>query len=166
MAKITLGGNEIETIGELPAVGERVEGLRLTNTDLEDVTLENFEEAYLLLNIFPSVDTGVCATSIRTFNERVDGLGHVKVLNVSADLPFAHKRFCGNEGLDNVVGLSTFRSDFATSWGVEIVDGAMRGLCSRAVVVLDKNREVVFAQQVPEIAEEPDYDGALAVVAG
>lgn len=164
MATITLGGNKIQTVGELPSVGERVTGLKLTSTDLEEVTLDHFNEDFIILNIFPSVDTGVCATSVRNFNERAEGLGKVKVLCVSADLPFAHKRFCENEGLKNVVGLSSFRNDFGKTFGVEILDGAMQGLCSRAVLVLDKDRKVIHAQQVPEIADEPDYDSVLAAI--
>ena len=145
-------------------MGEAVAELKLTSTNLEDVTFDDFDANFIILNIFPSVDTGVCAASARTFNERVAGIDGVVVLCISADLPFAHKRFCANEGLNNVSGLSTYRSDFAKTWGVEIIDGPMRGLCSRAVVVLDKDRKVVHLEQVPEIAEEPDYDAALAAV--
>ena len=164
MATITLGGNEIHTVGELPSVGATAPEAKLTNGSLEEVTLGDFDANFIILNIFPSVDTGVCAASVRAFNERAAGIDGVVVLSVSADLPFAHKRFCANEGLDNVQGLSTFRSDFAKTWGVEIIDGAMQGLCSRAVVVVDNDGKVVYAQQVPEIAHEPDYEAALAAV--
>ena len=139
MATITLGGNEIHTIGELPSVGETAPEVELTTTDLEDVTLDSYDGQYLILNIFPSIDTDVCAASVRNFNERAADLDGVVVLSVSADLPPAHKRFCANEGITNADGLSTFRSDFPTSWGVKIVDGPLQGLCSRAVVVLDKD---------------------------
>ena len=165
MATITLGGNEIHTVGELPAVGEAAPEVELTNTDLEDVSLEAYEGKYLILNIFPSVDTDVCAASVRTFNERAADLAGVVVLSVSADLPPAHKRFCANEGITNADGLSTFRSDFPTTWGVKIVDGPLQGLCARAVVVVNGEGQVVHSQQVPEIAEEPDYDAVLATLA-
>jgi thiol peroxidase len=164
MATITLGGEEIHTVGELPSVGESAPELTLTNVDLQDVTLDDFDAEFVILNIFPSVDTGVCSTSVRTFNERAGDLGGVTVLSVSADLPFAHKRFCANEGITNAAGLSTYRSDLAETWGVEITDGPMRGLCSRAVVVVDADGNVVHAEQVAEIGEEPDYDAALAAV--
>ena len=165
MATITLGGNEIHTVGELPSAGEAAPELSLTNTDLQDVTLDDYDEDYIILNIFPSVDTEVCAASVRAFNERATDLDGVVVLCISADLPFAHKRHCASEGITGVSGLSTFRSDFATTWGVDIIDGPMQGLCSRAVVVLDADRNVVHAAQVAEIADEPDYDAALALVA-
>lgn len=161
MATITLGGEEIHTVGELPELGE-TRDFKLTNADLQDVTLDDVEADFVVLNIFPSVDTQVCQASVREFNERAAGMEGVEVLCVSADLPFAHKRFCGAEGLEHVSGLSTFRSDFAQTWGVEIADGPMRGLCSRAVVVLDADGEVVHAEQVGEIADEPDYAAALA----
>lgn len=164
MTTITLGGNEIHTVGELPSVGEAVAAVTLTNTELQDVTLENYDAKYIILNIFPSVDTEVCSASVRTFNERAGSIDGVVVLCISADLPFAHKRFCASEEVANVEGLSTYRSDFAKTWGVEIIDGPMRGLCSRAVVVLDAEATVVHAEQIGEIAEEPDYEAALAVV--
>lgn len=165
MATITLGGNEIHTVGELPSAGEAARELTLTNTDLQDLTLDDYDGDYIILSIFPSIDTEVCSASVRAFNKRAADLDGVVVLSVSADLPFAHKRFCASEGITNVSGLSTFRSDFATTWGVEIIDGPMQGLCSRVVVVLDRNRKVVHAEQVSEIADEPDYEAALASVA-
>lgn len=164
MATITLGGEEIHTVGELPAVGEAAPAFELTNTDLQDITRDGVDADFIVLNIFPSVDTGVCQASVREFNERAAGLERVAVLCVSADLPFAHKRFCGAEGIEGVSGMSTFRSDFATTYGVEIADGPMRGLCSRAVVVLDADGKVVYTEQVAEIGEEPDYEAALAHV--
>lgn len=164
MATITLGGEEIHTVGDLPAVGESAPEFSLTNTDLQDVTFDDVDADFIVLNIFPSVDTGVCQTSVREFNERAADLDRVAVLCVSADLPFAHKRFCGSEGIEGVSGMSTFRSDFARTWGVEISDGPFRGLCARAVVVLDTNAEVVHAELVGEIGDEPDYEAALAPV--
>ncbi len=164
MATITLGGEEMHTVGDLPEVGAAAPELTLTNTDLQDVTLEDVDADFIVLNIFPSVDTGVCQASVRAFNERAGSMDRVAVLCVSADLPFAHKRFCGAEGLEDVSSMSTFRSDFATEWGVEIADGPMRGLCSRAVVVLDADGNVVYTEQVAEIGHEPDYEAALAHV--
>ncbi|QDG49616.1 thiol peroxidase [Persicimonas caeni] len=164
MATITLGGEEIQTVGELPAVGEAAPAFTLTNTDLQDVSFEDVDADFIVLNIFPSIDTGVCQASVREFNERAADLDGVEVLCVSADLPFAHKRFCGAEGIEGVAGMSTFRSDFGTAWGVEIADGAFAGLLSRAVVVLDADGKVVHTEQVAEIGEEPDYEAALAHV--
>jgi thiol peroxidase len=164
MATITLGGEEIQTVGELPAVGEAAPAFTLTNTDLQDVSFEDVDADFIVLNIFPSIDTGVCQASVREFNERAADLDGVEVLCVSADLPFAHKRFCGAEGIEGVSGMSTFRSDFGTAWGVEIADGAFAGLLSRAVVVLDADGKVVHTEQVAEIGDEPDYEAALAHV--
>ena len=160
MAQITLGGNPINTNGELPAVGSQAPDFVLVGQDLSNATLETFAGKRVLLNIFPSVDTEVCATSIRTFNEKASASG-AHVLNVSADLPFAVKRFCGAEGLEGVQSLSTFRGSFAKDYGLEIVDGALAGLCSRAIVVLDGEGKVLYTEQVPEIAQEPNYDAAL-----
>jgi thiol peroxidase len=162
MATITLQGNPIETSGELPAVGSAAPAFTLTKTDLSDVTLQDFAGKTVILNIYPSVDTGVCAASTRKFNELANGKTDVAVLCVSADLPFAHSRFCGAEGLDNVVSLSTFRSpDFGSNYGVTISTGVLAGLMSRAIVVI-KDGMVTYTEQVPEIAQEPDYDAALA----
>ena len=163
MATITLKGNPIHTHGELPAVGSTFPEVTLTSGDLQDGGLDRWPGAKVL-NIFPSVDTGVCAMSVRAFNEQAAGLDGVTVLNISADLPFAMKRFCGAEGIEGVVNLSTFRSSFATDLGVEITDGPLAGLCSRAVIVLDADGIVRHAEQVPEIAQEPDYAAALAAL--
>jgi len=138
--------------------------LSLAAGDLSDKTLADFAGKRKVLNIFPSVDTNVCAQSVRTFNERASSLDNAVVLCISADLPFAQARFCGAEGLDNVVSLSTFRSSFARDWGVAIESGPLRGLTARAVIVLDENDKVLHAELVPEIAREPDYDAALAVL--
>ena len=160
MADITLKGNTIHTSGSLPTVGNAAPKLKLARTDLADVSLDDFP-GKKVLNIFPSVDTPVCATSVRTFNTKASGCGDVTVLNISADLPFAMKRFCGAEGLDKVHALSSFRSSFAKDYGLQIVDGPLAGLCSRAVMVLDGQNRVVYVEQVPEIAQEPNYDAAL-----
>ena len=160
MAKITLHGNEINTNGTLPAVGTTLADFTLANGKLEDVNLSSFS-GKKVLNIFPSIDTPVCQLSVRHFNEDVASKDDVTVLCISADLPFALGRFCGAEGLENVVNLSSFRSTFSADLGVEISDGPLRGLCSRAVIVLDENNVVTHAEQIPEIAQEPDYDAAL-----
>ncbi len=163
MAEITLKGNPIHTSGELPAVGSTAPAFRLTDKSLADKSLDDFP-GKKVLNVFPSLDTPVCANSVREFNRRAAGRGGVTVLNVSADLPFAHGRFCTAEGIENAVNLSTMRSTFARDYGLEIVDGPMKGLCSRAVLVLDASNRVVHREQVPEIAQEPDYEAALAAL--
>ncbi|HFC6387936.1 TPA: thiol peroxidase [Neisseria bacilliformis] len=164
MSKVTLQGNPVEIGGSFPAVGAAAPALSLAAGDLSDKTLADFAGKRKVLNIFPSVDTNVCAQSVRTFNERASSLDNAVVLCISADLPFAQARFCGSEGLDNVVSLSTFRSSFARDWGVAIESGPLRGLTARAVVVLDENDKVLHAELVPEIAREPDYDAALTVL--
>lgn len=164
MTTITLQGNPIETVGALPAIGSDAPAFTLTKTDLSDVTLQDFTGKTVVLNIYPSVDTGICAASTRKFNEIASGNANVMVLCVSADLPFAHGRFCGAEGLENVVSLSTFRSpDFGGNYGVTITTGPLAGLMSRAVVIV-KDGKVTYTEQVPEIAQEPDYDAALAAI--
>jgi thiol peroxidase len=162
MATVTLQGNEIHTNGDLPKVGSKAPDFTLTDRDLNDVSLGDWVGKKKLLSIFPSVDTPVCAVSTKKFNDYAREHGDTVLLMISADLPFAQKRFCGNEGLDNVLTLSTMRApDFASHYGVQIQDGPLAGLCARAVLVLDENDNVVHAQLVPEIAEEPDYDAAL-----
>lgn len=163
MAQITFRGTPIHTIGELPAVGSPAPSFTLTGGDLAEVTDGQFQGKPFVLNIFPSVDTGVCATSVRTFNERVAGTG-VSVLCVSADLPFAQARFCGAEGIENVTAASTFRSDFGSDYGVTMTDGPLAGLLGRAVVVVGADGNVSYTELVPEIATEPNYDAALAAV--
>jgi thiol peroxidase len=163
MAQITMRGNPINTVGELPAVGSPAPGFSLTGTDLGVVSDEQFRGKPLLLNIFPSVDTPVCATSVRTFNERAAGTG-LSVLCVSNDLPFAQKRFCGAEGIENVVTASAFRDTFGTDYGITIADGPFAGLLGRAVVVVGADGNVAYAELVPEIATEPNYDAALAAL--
>ncbi len=164
MATITLKGNEIHTDGELPKVGTKAPDFTLTDKDLKDISLDRFAGRRKLLNIFPSVDTPVCALSTKKFNDHAREHEDVVMLMISADLPFAQARFCGNEKLENVRTLSTMRSEFPRDYGVLIEDGPMAGLTARAVIVLDENNTVVHTQLVPEIAEEPDYEAALRVL--
>jgi len=164
MAQVTLGGNPVNTVGELPAVGQQAPAFSVTAGDLRDVTAADFAGKRVVLNIFPSVDTPVCATSVRKFNELASGLDNTVVLCVSADLPMAQKRFCGSEGLENVSTASTFRSDFGNAFGVALDEGVLKGLLARSVVVLDESGTVIHSQLVPEIAMEPDYDAAVAAL--
>jgi len=165
MATVTLRGTPVHTNGELPAVGSRAPDFRLVDGSLAEVTLENFRGKKKILNIVPSLDTSVCATQTRTFNERAARLANTVVLVVSADLPFAQKRFCETEGIKNVVPLSMMRSrSFAKDYGVLLTDGPLAGITARAVLVLDENDRVLHAQLVPEIGQEPDYDAALRAV--
>ena len=164
MTTVTFSGNPVQLKGALPTVGAAAPAFTLTAADLSDKTLADFAGKRKVLNIFPSIDTGVCQQSVRTFNQRAAALNNTVVLCISADLPFAQSRFCGVEGLDNVVTLSSFRSSFAQDYGVALADGALRGLTARAVVVLDENNKVLHVGLVPEITQEPDYDAALAVL--
>jgi thiol peroxidase len=161
---ITLGGQQIHTVGKLPAVGTQIKDFTLTGTDLQEKKLADFTGKYLVMNIFPSVNTGVCSKSVREFNKDATSLKNTSVLCISKDLPFAQKAFCGAEGIDNVVMLSDFRNDFGHEYGVLITDGPMKGLLSRAVIVVDPEGKIVYEQQVPEIGQEPDYASALAAV--
>jgi thiol peroxidase len=163
MTQITLRGNPINTVGELPAVGSPAPDFALTGTDLGVVGSEQFRAKPVLLNIFPSVDTPVCATSIRTFNQRAADSG-ISVLCVSKDLPFAQNRFCGAEGIENVKTASAFRDSFGEDYGVTITDGPMAGLLARAVLVIGADGKIAYAELVPEIAQEPNYDAALAAL--
>lgn len=163
MASITLGGNPINTNGELPKTGSKAPEFKLSKTDLSTVNLSDFAGIKLVLNIFPSVDTGTCAKSVRTFNESASKLINTKVLCISRDLPFAQARFCGAEGLENVISLSDFNDgSFGKNYGLEIVDSVFAGLHSRVVIVIDENGTIKYTEQVPEIANEPNYDAALA----
>lgn len=165
MASITLGGNPINTIGQLPQIGSKAADFKLVKNDLSVASLADFAGSKLVLNIFPSIDTGTCATSVRTFNAKASALENTKVLCISRDLPFAQKRFCGAEGLENVVNLSDFRDgSFGKNYGLEIVDGPLAGLHSRVVIIVDENGIVKYAEQVAEIANEPNYDAALAAL--
>jgi len=161
MAKITLKGNPIQTEGSLPPVGAPAPDVTLTGMDLSDKKLSSIP-GKRVLNIFPSIDTGVCATSVRTFNKRATEKPGVTVINVSMDLPFALKRFCGAEGIEKALTFSGFRGDFGKQYGVTIQDGGLAGLYSRAVVVIDEGGKVIHSEQVPEIGQEPNYDAALA----
>lgn len=160
MAQITLRGNPINTVGDLPAVGSPAPAFTLTGTDLGAVSSEQFSGKTVVLNIFPSVDTPVCATSVRTFNERAAATG-ATVVNVSKDLPFAQKRFCGAEGIENVTTASAFRDSFGQDYGIALSDGPMAGLLGRAIVVIGADGNVAYTELVPEIAQEPNYDAAL-----
>jgi thiol peroxidase len=165
MTTVTLQGNPFRVDGSLPAVGAAAPALNLTNGELADVTLANYAGKRKVLNIVPSLDTPTCATSTRKFNEKAAGLNNAVVLVISADLPFAAGRFCSVEGLQNVAHLSTFRHpEFMQAWGVKLAEGPLLGLTARAVVVLDANDKVLHSQLVPEIADEPDYAAALAVL--
>lgn len=165
MAEITHRGNPIHTVGDLPAVGDQAPAFTLTGSDLSTVTNDDYAGQAVVLNIFPSIDTQVCATSVRTFNKRAAEREGVNVLNVSADLPFAQSRFCGAEGIDKVKSASVFRSaDFGSDYGVTLADGALSGLLARAVVVIGADGNVAYTELVPEIAQEPDYDAAIAAL--
>lgn len=162
--KITLKGNPVNTIGELPPVGVVAPDFKLVKLDLSEASLANYAGKKKVLNIFPSVDTPTCAMSVRQFNQKAAAMPNTVVLNISMDLPFAMKRFCAAEGIANVESLSAFRSSFGKDYKVEMADSALKGLFSRAVVVLDENNKVTYTEQVPEIANEPNYDKALAAL--
>lgn len=164
MADITFRGTPIQTSGELPAVGTEAPHFTLTGTDLSDITTGSLVGKRIVLNIFPSVDTGVCAASVRAFNERAASLENTTVVCVSKDLPFAQDRFCGAEGIENVTMGSAFRSSFGEDYGVVQASGPLTGLLARAVVVLDDDGAVLYTEQVPEIGQEPDYDAAVAAL--
>ena len=165
MAQITLGGNPITVAGSFLKKGDSAPDFSLTNKDLKDVGLRDFAGRRKVLNIVPSLDTPVCQKSTRTFNEKAGTLPNTAVLVISADLPFAMSRFCGAEGLNNVVTLSTVRGrDFHQKYGVDIADGPLKGLTARGVVVLDEQNRVVHAELVPEIKQEPNYEAALAAL--
>ena len=166
MAHITLQGKPLDTIGELPVIGTKAPSFSLAKTDLSDCSLQDFAGKKIVLNIFPSIDTSVCAASVRRFNKEAGEAKNTVVLCISADLPFAHNRFCETEGLKNVIPVSVFRSaDFGNNYGVTIINGPLKGLLSRAVVVIDKSGKVAYSEQVPEIAQEPDYAKALRALA-
>ena len=165
MAQVTLKGNPVQVEGELPQIGTQAPEFTLTAGDLSDATLATFAGKRKVLNIFPSVDTPTCATSVRKFNAQANEVANTVVLCISSDLPFAQARFCGSEGLENVKNLSDFRSAaFSQDYGVDIVDGPLRSLTARAVVVLDENNNVLHSELVSEIAHEPNYEAALAVL--
>lgn len=161
MAEITLKGNKINTSGELPKVGEELRDVELVAVDLSRKKISDFKGKRIVLNIFPSVDTGICAQSVRSFNKEAGEREDTIVLCISKDLPFAQNRFCAAEGLSNVVMLSDFDSDFGKMYECEIIDGPLKGLLSRAVIVINERGEIVYKEQVPEISQEPDYKAVL-----
>lgn len=164
MAQITLGGDAIETCGQLPSGS--APDFTLVAADLSEKTLADYAGKTVILNIYPSIDTDVCAASTRAFNAHADSLDNVEILCISKDLPFAQSRFCGAEGLEKVSTLSAFRSSFGTDYGLEITTGPIKGLLSRAIIILNGTGEIIYSEQVPEIAQEPNYDAALAAVKG
>jgi thioredoxin-dependent peroxiredoxin len=165
MATISFKGTPVRTSGQMPLVGGPCPDFCLVGTDLQDITLTSLEGQRVILNIFPSLDTAVCAESVRTFNRRASEPSDTVVLCVSMDLPFAHKRFCGAEGLDRVVPASAFRSPEFGEWmGLRIEDGPLQGLLARAIIALDENGTVAYTQLVPEVTQEPDYDLAVAII--
>lgn len=164
MATTAFKGNPVTTLAELPAQGAEAPAFTLVGTDLSDVTLDGFKGRRVVLNIFPSLDTGTCATSVRKFNEIAAGLDNTTVICASNDLPFAMARFCGAEGIENVVSASGFRSSFGDDYGITMTDGPLAGLLARSVVVVDEDGKVVYTQLVDEITNEPDYDTAVAAL--
>lgn len=162
MASVTLGGNVVHTSGSLPETGSKAPDFQLVKGDLGIASLSDFAGTRVILNIFPSIDTSTCAASVRHFNQDASSLENTKVLCISRDLPFAQNRFCGAEGLKNVLTLSDFREgSFAKNYGLLLEEGPLKGLCARAVVVLNENQEVIYSELVPEIKEEPNYEKAL-----
>ena len=165
MSTITLGGNPINTSGELPKIGSQLADFKLVKNDLSIATLANYAGKKVVFNIFPSIDTGTCAASVRKFNATAANLNNTVVLCISRDLPFAQKRFCGAEGIENVENLSDFKDgSFGKTNGLEIIDGVLAGLHSRVVIVIDENGTILHTEQVGEIADEPNYEAALAVL--
>lgn len=162
MASITFKGNPVHTSGELPSKGVSAPDFTLVKGDLSEAKLSDFEGKYVVLNIFPSIDTGVCAASVRRFNQEASSLKNTVVLCISADLPFASGRFCAAEGINNVITLSCFRNkEFAEEWGLLMVDGPLKGLLARAVIIVNPEGKIVHTELVPEIAQEPDYISAI-----
>lgn len=165
MSEITLQGNPIHTSGTLPVTGTEAAEFSLTGKDLSEVKLSDFKGKKAILNVFPSLDTGVCAASVRQFNQKVSDLDNTVVICISKDLPFAHGRFCTTEGIENVVTASEFKNyDFSKAYGLDIIDGPLAGLHSRCVIVVDAEGKVAYTEQVPEIAQEPDYEKAIEAI--
>lgn len=164
MAKITLSGNPINTIGELPKIGETAQNFTLVSSDLTEKSLSDFKGKRIILNLFPSIDTGICSASVRKFNEIVSTLENTVIINISKDLPFALSRFCAAEGLDNIFTLSDFRGSFSKDYGVEMIDGTLKGLISRAIIVIDEKNTIIYTEQVPEIKQEPNYDNVINIL--
>ena len=166
MAKITLGGTETNTIGNLPTVGSAAPDFTLVSKDMQEKTLASYHGQKVILNIYPSIDTGVCAMSTKKFNQEASKLGNTRIVCVSKDLPFALKRYCDAEGIDNLDNLTNFRDggDFGKNYGVEIIEGAFKGLNARAVVVVDEEGLIKYTELVPEVGQEPNYEQALAAI--
>lgn len=165
MANITLGGNPIETSGNLPQIGELAKDFVLVKQDLSELSLGDLKGKKVILNIYPSVDTGTCAMSTRKFNAEASKLENTQVVCISRDLPFAFKRFCGAEGIDQLITASDFKTgQFGKDYGLEMTSGALKGLHSRCIIVLDENSKVIYTEQVPEIANEPNYELAMAAI--
>jgi len=165
MAHITLGGNPVETSGKLPEIGETAKDFELVAIDLSTKTMSDFKESHLVLNIFPSVDTGVCSASVRAFNKLASEIENTQVLCISRDLPFRQDQFCAAEGLKNVIMLSDFKNgEFGKAYGLLMTNGIFDGLLSRCVIVINKDRKVIYTEQVAEIGQEPNYDAALKVI--
>lgn len=164
MTQITLKGNPINTSGDLPGSGAQIDNLKVVRADLSETGLDAWAGKRKILNIFPSIDTPVCGTSVRTFNQKAGGIDNTVVLCVSKDLPFAQKRFCAAEGIENVECVSAFRSLLGKELGIEMLDGPLAGLYARALIVLDENNKVIHSELVPEIAQEPNYDAAIAAL--
>ena len=164
MSAITYKGNQVNTSGSLPSVGETAKDFTLVGTDLSDKSLSDYKGKNVVLNIFPSINTGICAKSVRKFNEEASKLDNTVILCISKDLPFAQSKFCGAEGIQNVQMLSDFRTDFGHEYGVQMENGPLKGLLSRVVIVVDPEGKVTYTEQVPEIGQEPDYGKALQAI--
>ncbi|MGA8164790.1 MAG: thiol peroxidase [Waddliaceae bacterium] len=164
MSRVLFKGEPVETAGDLPAEGSLAKDFSLLKSDFSEATLDSYKGKKKLLNIFPSLDTGVCAATVKTFHQKLKDQDDVVVLNISKDLPFAQQRFCQSEGIKHAETLSAFRSSFAKDYGVEMRTGDLKGLCSRNVLILDENNRIIYAEQVPEITQEPDYDRALQIL--
>ena len=165
MANITLGNNPIKTIGNLPEIGDQAKDLCLIANDLSKINLNSFKGSRILMNIFPSIDTEICAISVKKFNEQASRLKNTKILCISRDLPFSQKRFCGSENIENVITLSDFADgSFGKDYGLTILDGVMSNLHSRCIIILDESHKVIYTEQVPEIAIEPNYQKALSIL--
>lgn len=164
MTGLTFKGEYIHTRGTLPDAGDLAHDFTMVKSDLSEVKLSSFKEKYKLLNIFPSIDTGTCAASVRAFNKKAAALGNVAVINLSLDLPFAQKRFCATEGIDKAIAASLFRSDFLQHYPVDITDGLLKGLCSRVVIIINEKNEIIYTEQVPELVNEPNYAEAMVAL--
>jgi thiol peroxidase len=164
MTAITFKGNQVNTLGELPAVGEKAKDFTLVGTNLSDISLSDYAGKYVILNIFPSINTGVCAESVRKFNDEAAKLDNTVILGISKDLPFAQSQFCEAEDIDNIEMASDFRTSFGVDYGTRMQDGPLKGLLSRAVIVIDPEGQVIYREQVPEIGQEPNYQEALGSI--